>query len=301
VRRRSSPRARRAGLPAQIATPRASRSRPLAGRQAPFTARARAGTVLPTPTEESHADAPPGPAAHRPGRTRRRRRGACDGRAPPLGGPRGRAPARARPARRSGCARRGRARPRGRPDDPPRERPRRSGAADADARRRSVPGRQHHEDLRRDGRPPTRRRGKALARGPGRALAARARPERRCDHRPPAPEPHERTVRLPRGPAGQGPHPAWRRHPRLGSAQARRDRELARAPLRARGRVVVLEHGLHPAGADRRGGERASPRQGARAADLRAARPARHEPGHEGADQRAPRARLREARQAAAA
>ena len=148
------------------------------------------------------------------------------------------------------------------------------------------------------GRPPARRRGEALARRHRRAPAARAHPEREQHHRPATPEPHERPLRLRRG---QGvPRPARQPPQGLGAASADRPRHRAQAGLPARGQLGLLQHRLHRARTDRRGGDRPHPRNGAARADLRAPAPTRHQLRHATADRGPLRPRLLAARQAAA-
>ena len=82
------------------------------------------------------------------------------------------------------------------------------------------------------------------------------------------------------------------RHRKLDAAGAGRHRAGTPAAVRPRRGVGVLEHRLHPARADRRGGERAPAGDRAPGADLRAAAPARHDLRHRLADRGAPRPRL---------
>ena len=156
--------------------------------------------------------------------------------------------------------------------DPPRpERARAEATRGADGGDRPLPGREHHEELRRDDRAPARRRGEAAPRRHRRAPAARAPSRRPRDHDPGAARSHERPRRL-RG--GRAVRPGRDRAPRshLAAAEARRDRDLARPALPARKQLLLREHQLHRARTRRGGRDRTAARPPARASPLPPAR-----------------------------
>lgn len=133
-----------------------------------------------------------------------------------------------------------------------------------DARDRSLPDRKRDEDVRRDGCAPARRRRPPPARRRCRPMAARPRPERAVNHAAATAEPHERAVRLRRGPGVGGitirPSAAL-----LVAAGARRRRDRTPAAVPARDRLVLHQHELRPArarlGEGDRDDARASPAQ----------------------------------------
>ena len=84
----------------------------------------------------------------------------------------------------------------------------------ANQRGTRLPRRKRHQDLRRDARPPARRRGCAAARRPTRPLVSEPSSERPGDHPPAAAQPHERGLQLHRrrtADRGDGSNPgaAW--------------------------------------------------------------------------------------------
>ena len=104
-----------------------------------------------------------------------------------------------------------------------------------DARRRSLPHRQHHQDLHRDRAADARRREEGRARRSGEQVR-RLRAQRRQDHAAHARQHDERLAQLHRG-RGVAEDRVQQLQPRVDAARAGRRRPRAQARLRARHRV----------------------------------------------------------------
>ena len=179
-----------------------------------------------------------------------------------------RPPARPRRARCCRRARRDPLRSRRRAHDGPDGRTGRHRSQDTDASGQPLQDRECDQALHGDRRSPARRRGQAPARRHDRPSPARARPERQRDQRPSAPQSHERPARLRRQPAVPQALPERRLRPLLVAAPARADGGLAEAAVRARDRLLVLEHELRRRPADRGEDHREASRRRVEAPDL---------------------------------